>query len=111
MHRFLLALAVFYMTSSNAQTVLPLYNGTAPGSETWTWSEKEIKMGNSQILMDVSRPTLTAFIPANPNGTAVIIAPGGGFHMLSFTTEGTEVGKWLAERGVTAFVLKYRLYH
>jgi acetyl esterase/lipase len=61
--------------------------------------------------MDVTKPTLIAFIPANPNGTAIIIAPGGAFHRLTFTSEGTEAAKWLADRGITAFVLKYRLYH
>jgi acetyl esterase/lipase len=111
MNKFLLAFAVFYASAVQAQIVIPLYNGTAPGSETWTWSEKAIREGNSQILMDITKPTLIAFIPANPNGTAIIIAPGGGFHRLTFTSEGTEAAKWLADRGVTAFVLKYRLYH
>jgi acetyl esterase/lipase len=43
------------------------------------------------------------------NGTAVIIAPGGGFQALSINSEGVDVAKWLNARGVTAFVLKYRL--
>jgi len=104
----LILLASIY---ANAQTVIPLYKGAAPGSENWIWSEREIKLGNNRILMDVSRPTLTAFFPSKPNGIAVIIAPGGGFHILSFDSEGTEVAKWLIEKGITAFVLKYRLVH
>jgi acetyl esterase/lipase len=96
---------------SYAQTVIPLYNSVAPGSENWTWNEKEVKYGNTTLLIDVSKPTLTAYVPAKPNGTAVIIAPGGGFHILSINSEGTEVAKWLNEKGITAFVLKYRLYH
>jgi acetyl esterase/lipase len=111
MNKYLLAFAIFNASSVHAQLVIPLYNGTAPGSETWTWSEKAIKVGNSQILMDITNPALIAFIPANPNGTAIIIAPGGGFHRLTFTSEGTEAAKWLADRGITGFVLKYRLYH
>jgi acetyl esterase/lipase len=47
--------------------------------------------------------------PANATGTAVIICPGGAFHALSIQSEGAEVAKWLAARGVTAFVLRYRL--
>ena len=44
-------------------------------------------------------------------GTAVIIAPGGGYHFLSISSEGTEVAEWLSKKGITAFVLKYRLVH
>jgi len=61
--------------------------------------------------MDVSHPSLTAYLPSNPNGTAVIIAPGGAFHALAFDLEGTEVAKSLNAKGITAFVLKYRLVH
>ena len=61
--------------------------------------------------MDVSTPTLTVYTPAKPNGTAVIIAPGGAFHALAFDHEGTEVAKRLNQKGITAFVLKYRLVH
>jgi len=61
--------------------------------------------------MDVFKPTITPFIPAQPNGTAVIIAPGGAFHILSFDNEGIEVARQLNALGITAFVLKYRLVH
>lgn len=65
----------------------------------------------SRIVRNVTRPTLTVFQPdlAKANGTALIIAPGGAFHLLSIDNEGNDVARWLAERGVTAFVLKYRL--
>jgi acetyl esterase/lipase len=111
MNKLILVLGIFFTCAAKAQSIIPLYRGPAPGSENWNWNEREIKFGSNQILMDVSKPTLTAFIPAHPNGIAVIIAPGGGFHILSYTSEGTEVAKWLIEKGITAFVLKYRLYH
>ena len=62
---------------------------------------------------DVTRPTLTVFKPAPEvkNGTAIVICPGGGFMALSIASEGTDVAKYLAAKGVTAFVLKYRLAH
>lgn len=101
-------LVAFY---SNAQTVIPLYNGAAPGSENWNWDETQIKADIGAIVMDVVHPTLTAYVPANPNGTAVIIAPGGAFHVLAFDHEGTEVAKRLNAKGITAFVLKYRVVH
>jgi acetyl esterase/lipase len=104
---FFLLLASFV----NAQTVIQLYNGAAPGSENWNWEEKQIKTDLGSIIMDVSHPTLTAFVPSNPNGTAVIIAPGGAFHALAYDHEGVEVAKRLNAKGVTAFVLKYRIVH
>ncbi len=91
-----------------AQQIIPLYPGKAPGSENWTWKEQNLGGG---YLRDVTDPTLTAFIPSNPNGIAVIIAPGGAFHYLVYDLEGTAVAKKLNEKGITAFVLKYRLVH
>ncbi len=60
------------------------------------------------IVRNVSDATLTPYVADKPNGTAVIVAPGGGFHMLSIDNEGEAVAKWLNSQGVTAFVLKYR---
>jgi len=65
----------------------------------------------SRVVRNVTRPTLRPFLPKPGEGTgaAVIIAPGGGFMMLSMDSEGYDVARWLAAHGVTAFVLKYRL--
>jgi acetyl esterase/lipase len=56
-------------------------------------------------------PTLTVFVPQKGRGTgsAVIVAPGGGYENLSTNLEGRQVADWFTVRGVTAFVLKYRL--
>jgi acetyl esterase/lipase len=59
-------------------------------------------------ISDVSDPTITVFRPEKPNGTSVIVAPGGGFMFLSYTHEGTQVCEWLNSLGVTAVLLKYR---
>lgn len=100
---------------SRAQPIIHLYNGKAPGSEQWHWKEAAIeKTGSSDdIIYNVVEPTLTAYLPATgkSNGTAIIIAPGGAFHILSINNEGRDVAKWLNEKGITAFVLKYRLVH
>lgn len=61
------------------------------------------------IVRNVSDSTLTPYVADKPNGTAVIVAPGGAFMMLSIDNEGEAVAKWLNSLGVTAFVLKYRL--
>ena len=62
-------------------------------------------------LANVSRPTLTVFQPkkAAATGPAVVVCPGGGYSILAWDLEGTEVGQWLNGLGVTAFVLKYRV--
>ena len=61
----------------------------------------------------MTKPSLTVFKPSpeSRNGTAVVICPGGGFMALSINSEGIDVAKYMAARGVTAFVLKYRLAH
>ncbi|QEC69829.1 alpha/beta hydrolase [Panacibacter ginsenosidivorans] len=111
MKKLLSVLFIFIAFYSNAQTVIPLYNGAAPGSENWNWDETQIKADIGTIISDVSHPSITAYVPANPNGTAVIIAPGGAFHVLAFDLEGTEVAKRLNAKGIIAFVLKYRVVH
>lgn len=113
--KFVILLASLFVLASvvNAQKVIRLYPGAAPGSENWKQPEKEYfsKIWNTQVVTNVVNPTLTAFLPdpATANGTAVIIAPGGGFHALSINSEGVDVAKWLNTKGVAAFVLRYRL--
>jgi acetyl esterase/lipase len=94
------------------QQVIPLYKGVAPGSENWNWEEKEffVKVPlNSKIAYNVTRPTLTVFRPDTPNGTAVIVCPGGGLQVLNIEREGINVAKELVKKGITVFVFKYRL--
>src|SRR5436190_17598696 len=104
-------LFTFFLSFVSGQEVIQLYKAAAPGSEKWNWEEKQFKADIGTIIMDVSHPSLTGYIPSNPNGTAVIIAPGGAFHALAFDLEGIEVAKRLNAKGITAFVLKYRLVH
>lgn len=67
--------------------------------------------GETRFIRNVSHPTLTPVLPAagTANGAAVIVAPGGGFFGLAIDKEGCQVAHWLADRGIAAFVLKYRL--
>lgn len=96
------------MTSS----VVPVWPDTPPGSESWTWTEQEFHVDGDRIVRNVSVPTLEVFAPtAEPNGTAVIIAPGGAYHVLAIDHEGTDLARWMAARGVAAFVLRYRVAH
>ncbi|MEA1787424.1 alpha/beta hydrolase [Arenibacter sp. GZD96] len=80
----------------------------------WEGSEKSYysDIWQTQVVTNVSVPTMEVFRPnaEEANGTAVIIAPGGGLYALSINSEGNDVAKWLNKKGITAFVLKYRLY-
>jgi acetyl esterase/lipase len=110
------AAALLFLTRSGiAQDVIPLYPGTPPGSAQQNYPEKQYfsKAWNSQVVSNVTKPSLTVFKPSPElkNGTAIVICPGGGFMALSIESEGYEVAKYLAAKGVTAFVLKYRLAH
>lgn len=92
--------------------VIPLWPDGAPGSESWSQVETAgILPPDTPVVRNVTQPTLTAYRPApgRANGTAAIICPGGAFHILAIEHEGRAVAQWLAARGVTAFVLKYRL--
>lgn len=106
-------LSVLIGPITQAQQVIRLYEGKAPGSESWTWEEAEnsTNLFKTRVVYNVSTPTLTAYLPSADlaTGTAVVIAPGGAFHTLSIDSEGIDVAKWLAGKGVAAFVLKYRV--
>lgn len=91
---------------------IPLYPGTAPGSETARQREVDFSTPDGQRrIRNVVRPTLAPWLPeARPAAglPAVIIAPGGGFMHLAVEKEGADVARWLQARGIAAFVLKYR---
>jgi acetyl esterase/lipase len=86
-------LAAILAADPAAPQTFPLYPDKAP-----------LAVGDT----DSDKPTLTAYRPAKPNGTAVVVCPGGGYGGLAMDHEGKQVAEWLNERGVTAFVLKYR---
>ena len=107
------AFAVVGATHAAAQRVIPLYSGPAPGSESWTQQERSYfsREWQGPVVANVTRPSLTAYLPTaeKATGTAAVICPGGGFFALAIDNEGTELAKWLAARGVAAFVLRYRV--
>jgi len=109
--------AVFFsllcLQVSAQEKVIRLYDGPAPGSENWKQTEQENRtnLWQTRVVYNVANPTLTVFQPESgkANGTAVIICPGGAFFALSIDSEGFDVARWLTAKGVTCFVLKYRL--
>jgi acetyl esterase/lipase len=97
--------------SLRAQTV-NIWPGVAPGSEGWTQKERTIENTPVGIVIfNVVTPTLTAYLPerSKATGTGVIIAPGGAFVALAISLESKDVARSLQERGIAAFVLKYRI--
>ena len=64
---------------------------------------------SDRMLQGITRPRLDVFRPAKPNGAAVILAPGGGYRYVVIDKEGYELARWLRERGVTVYILFYRL--
>ena len=91
--------------------VLDLWPDGVPGPVHTLEPESELRQPDSVVVRNVGRPSLTAYLPdpGTATGTAVIVAPGGGFHFLAWDYEGTAVAAWFAARGVAAFLLKYRL--
>jgi len=94
--------------SAVTSRIINVWPGVAPGSEQWKQKETTLGSGPMQRIVNVTTPTLTAYLPdpAKATGTAVIIAPGGGFIFLG--TDTNEIAEWLAAHGIAGFVLKYR---
>jgi acetyl esterase/lipase len=92
---------------ASAQEVVRLW----PDQPAASPGEREKRAPFGTVVTNVEDATLTIYRPdpAKANGTAVIVAPGGAFHMLSIENEGEAVAQWLNGLGVTAFVLRYRL--
>lgn len=93
---------------------IELWSGGAPGMlnaqlmETVTERSTDAHL-TDRAVVGISRPRLVVFRPRLANGAAVLISPGGGYKRVVIDKEGYEMGRWLAARGFTVFVLFYRL--
>ena len=108
-----------------ASLALPFAGGLAPDASLSLWPEGHIappaglvervvqrsddERASDRMLEGITRPRLDIFRPAKPNGAAVILAPGGGYRYVVVDKEGYELARWLSARGVTVYVLFYRL--
>jgi len=95
---------------------LRIWPGQPPGSKDWRGAEEQADVtlphtGKIHVITNVTVPTVTVVRPraAKANGTAMIVLPGGSFRALAWDIDGLETARWLAEQGITAFVLKYRV--
>jgi acetyl esterase/lipase len=83
-----------------------------PAGEEWYTppaDNQHVKSPTEKWVRKVTQPVMEVHPAAKPNGTAVVVAPGGGFSILAIEHEGRDVARWLNERGVSAFVLRYRV--
>jgi acetyl esterase/lipase len=124
---FLILLAAVVGTSTSlfaqwppaaGHTTLNIWPHTAPGAQPnpapegdTTTAKENLIAGKPLVrLGNVSTPTLTLYTPSGKNtGTAVVVFPGGSYHILAIDLEGTEVCDWLNSVGVTCVLLKYRV--
>ena len=97
---------------------VPIWPGVVPDAQALAGPENETKTVTNSLVAgkpwvavgNVSQPTMTVYSPKGTNtGAAVVIFPGGGYHVLAIDLEGTEVCDWLAAKGITAVLLKYRV--
>ena len=113
----LIALLLLPLPASAADkpVTVDVWPGKPPGHVTTEKEKMELPKPKDRFpvkrLSNVSKPTLTVFRPAKgkETGTALVIAPGGGYNILAWDLEGTEVAEWLNGLGVTAIILKYRV--
>jgi acetyl esterase/lipase len=108
-----IAITFFLACCAHAQIqTLNFWPGVAPGSEHWT--QKEFMATDTPIgavIFNVVTPILTVYLPekSSATGTGIIIAPGGACVALPIELEANGVARWLQDKGIAAFVLKYRL--
>ena len=108
----LLSLFLLLSVAGYSQKEIPLYSGKIPNSKE-VKDEEELVFSKEvdTLAYKVSSPTLTVFLPpaGKASGSAVVICPGGGYHVLLMTREGCDIARAFNKLGVAAFVLKYRL--
>ncbi len=103
----LFAFFAAHVAAAATPITLPLWPEGTPGQITVKPADPAQKP-NPNVVTNVTEPTLTVYQPEKPSGTAIIVAPGGGYRFLSIKHEGTQVCEWLNSIGVTACLLTYR---
>jgi acetyl esterase/lipase len=100
--------------ADKAPEPIPLWPQGAPGEKDDADKERTLpreREPGTTLLTDVNRPSISVYRPPDDKntGTAVVICPGGGYNILAWDKEGTEVAEWLNTLGVTGVALKYRV--
>ncbi|MCH2402133.1 MAG: alpha/beta hydrolase [Pirellulales bacterium] len=97
---------------ADAEAPLDVWPGNAPGESTRSLGQtlpfRKGEVPPVTRVVQITRPTFTVHLAKNPNGSAAVILPGGGFGKVVPDKEGTEAADWLNRHGVAAFVVSYR---
>ena len=106
----LLSLLMISMIVNAQEIILPLWEGTPPLQKDMGLEEKAVEEGIIRIE-NVQIPQIEVFLPSKQvrTGQAVVIFPGGGYHILAYDWEGRDFAKWLNTQGIVGIVVKYRL--
>lgn len=107
-----MAMCAYALTASAADPQVIVLRPDLPEGEEWYTPPADnphVKSPAEKWVRKVRRPVMEVYPAKKPNGTAVVIAPGGGFSILAIEHEGRDVARWMNDRGVTAFVLRYRV--
>jgi acetyl esterase/lipase len=115
MNRCFTGLAVLLLRASLSSAAGPqeiVLRPDLPAGEEWYTppaDNQHVKSPTEKWVRKVQRPVMEVYPAASPNGAAIVVAPGGGFNILAIEHEGRDVAHWLNTRGITAFVLRYRV--
>ena len=108
--QFFILLSLSFTCFSQMNKVIPLYSKETPNAKVHPDEEhSEVTKDGILIIHQISRPTLTIYRPEKPNGTAIILCPGGGYWIEAAGHEGADVAKELNKMHITVFLLKYRI--
>jgi acetyl esterase/lipase len=116
--RFIILTLIAAAAWAAPSTPIPLWPGGAPGEQPGPGDEKDTTTAKSGLIAGkrvariggITNPTIQIYSPQGKNtGVAVIVAPGGGYSILAYDLEGTEVCEWLNSIGITGVLLKYRV--
>ena len=108
---FISLFSMIMISATMAQNqVLPLWEGDPPNYRD-TGEETIIENRDILVVSNVQKPEIAVYLPAkrNATGEAVVICPGGGYHVLAYDWEGIDIASWLNSKGIAAIVLTYRL--
>ncbi len=108
----IIAFALMFSSLYSQDFILPLWQKDIPNQNNIKVTET---METTEIVMitKVDKPDIAVYLPSKKNATgkAVIVIPGGGYNILAYHWEGTDIARWLTSKGIAAIVLKYRLPH
>jgi len=105
-----LLIASFIAPLAGQNQIMPLWEGDPPNFRE-TGEQTIFDTADIVVVRNVQKPDIAVYLPSknNATGEAVVVCPGGGYGILAYDWEGSDIARWLNSKGIAAFVLKYRL--